>query len=71
LPDSERLIALLGAWVDEDESWNPQEFLEAVRSALSPPGAKSSGEHFDRLLNDVAAAFLNPLRGTTLKNLLI
>ncbi|MGH8092511.1 MAG: hypothetical protein ACREIF_03440 [Chthoniobacterales bacterium] len=60
LPDSRRFLGLLQVWIDQHETWDPAQFIVAARATLDPSGSRSSREHFDRVLNEVAAAFLYP-----------
>ena len=60
LADSRKFLAVLQTWVDHHSSWDPVQFLAAVRTSLGAEDSKAWHEHFDRVLNDVAAAFLSP-----------
>jgi hypothetical protein len=60
LPDSRKLLCFLQDWVDHHETWEPVQFIQAVHANLDFAGPKGGREHFDLVLNDVAAAFLRP-----------
>ena len=60
LPDSRRLLRFLQDWVDHHAVWEPVQFLAAARASLDFAKPEAPPEHFDLVLNDVAAAFLSP-----------
>ena len=60
LPDSRKLLGFLQDWVDHHETWEPVRFIQAVHANLDFAGPKGGREYFDRVLNDVAGAFLSP-----------
>lgn len=60
LADSRKFLAALQTWVDHHPTWDPVLFLAAARTSLSAENTRTSHEHLDRVLNDVAAAFLSP-----------
>jgi hypothetical protein len=60
LPDSRRLLRFLQDWVDHHAIWEPVQFLASARAGLDFASPKVPREHFDLVLNDVAAAFLSP-----------
>lgn len=60
LPDSRQLLELLGTWIDRNRQWNPSAFIQEARSHLSNQEMKFHSEKFDRVLNEIAFAFLCP-----------
>jgi hypothetical protein len=75
MPESRTLLSLISASIDQNRSWHPEEFAHSARAALTSPTAKSSGDRFDRALDEVASAFLSlspePLVSTAMNDFAI
>lgn len=60
LPDSAKFLGLVQGWLDHHDTLDPVEFLRTVRTGWGVTNSLTSREQFDRVLNDVAGAFLFP-----------
>ena len=60
LPDSRQLLGVLATWIDRNRHWNPSAFIREARAHLSSPEMQFHSETFDRVLNEIAHAFLYP-----------
>ena len=60
LPQSRQLLAVLGGWMDRNKPWDPQGFIREAHANLSDPEMKFHSEKFDRVLNEIAHAFVYP-----------
>jgi hypothetical protein len=60
LSQSHELLAVLDAWMDRNKPWDPQGFIREAHANLSDPEMKFHGEKFDRVLNEIAQAFVYP-----------
>src|SRR5437763_4768380 len=60
LPESRELVGVLDTWIDSNGHWDPPAFIREARSHLSSSEMKFHSETFDRVLNEIAHAFLYP-----------
>lgn len=60
LPESRELLGELDTWIDQNRYWDPSAFIREARSHLSSAEMKFHSEVFDRVLNEIARAFLRP-----------
>jgi hypothetical protein len=60
LPESRQLLDLLRNSMDRNQHWEPGAFIQETHSALSDSEMKFHSEKFDRVLNEIASAFLYP-----------
>jgi hypothetical protein len=60
LPESHQLLDVLDGWMDRNSEWSPGAFIQEARPLLSYPEMKFHSEKFDRVLNEIAHAFLYP-----------
>lgn len=60
LPQSRQLLDVLDSWMDRNSEWSPAAFIREAHSDLPGPEMKFHSEKFDRVLNEIAHAFLYP-----------
>lgn len=60
LPESRELLGVLDTWIDQNRYWDPSAFIREARSHLSSSEMKFHSAAFDRVLNEIARAFLCP-----------
>ena len=60
LPESRQLLGVLDTWIDRNGRWEPSAFIREARPHLSSTEMKFHSELFDRVLNEIAHAFLYP-----------
>ncbi len=60
LSESRQLLGVLDTWIDRNGRWDPPTFIREARPHLASSEMKFHSETFDRVLNEIARAFLCP-----------
>jgi len=60
IPESRQLLDVLRDSIDRNQPWEPGAFVQETHSSLSDTEMKFHSEKFDRVLNEIASAFLYP-----------